>query len=103
MRFLIVRNLITHTWCQRKSPAIFQFRFEFPFNTKDDVALGTPMIREIARCVFDHANTDAAAVLSTPIGGASRAAVCRWFNLRPVSDRKGEARNLHNILSLWRI
>jgi len=95
MRFRIVRDLIAYAWFEHVSPTVFQFSFEMALNTEDYVALGTPMIREIAGRVLNHANADAAEVPSAPIGHATLAFVFGLFNLRPVRDSEGNARNLH--------
>jgi hypothetical protein len=95
VRFGIVRNLIAHAWFERKPPAILQLSFELALNTEEYVALGAPMIREIARGVLNHPNADAAKIASAPIGHATLALVFGLFNLRPVRDCQGDARNFH--------
>jgi hypothetical protein len=92
--FRIVRDLVAHAWFEREPATVFQFSVELALDAKEYVAFDTPMIRPIARRVFNHANAHAAEVLSAPIGRASLAFVFGGFNLRPIRDSEGDARNL---------
>ncbi len=98
MRFGVVCHLITHSWLEGESPAIFQFCVELTFDAEKDMAFHAPMICAVARRVFDHADSNAAEFLGAPEGRAALSFVFGGFNLRPVRYVERDIRNLHDPL-----
>ena len=63
-----IRDLIAHARLQIKNATIFEFGPQRAAQTQQDVTLFTPVIREIAGCVFDHSDPDGAELLCPPKG-----------------------------------
>src|SRR5947209_6846218 len=95
MRLGAIRYLIADPRSELKAPAIAQLRFHGAGEAKEDVALFTPVIREIPGRVFDHANANGAELLRTPQRDAGFAGVLGGFDGAPVGDAKGEVGDLH--------
>ena len=95
MGFGVVADLIVHSGCKNERSTILEFCVQFPFKAQQNVALRAPVICDIARCVFDHSDSNLAEVASSP-GGMTRVPfvnIC--FDLGPISGAERNVGHLH--------
>ena len=59
------------------------------------MTFNAPVVCQITRSIFDHANSDLAEVLGAPVGGAALALVFRWVDAGPVRSSEGDAQKFH--------
>ena len=97
MGFRIVGDLITHAGRQNKFPAILQLRMQLSLKAKQNMALFAPMVRQVARRVFDQAHPDRAKILGSPIGGTGLAAMFHWRDGGPIRGAKWDVGHIHEL------
>ncbi len=73
--FSVVGNLVTHAGSQRKDATVFQLGVELAVNTEENVPLDTPVVCQIARRVFDHADANGAECTGSPVRNTAFALV----------------------------
>src|SRR6187431_1736175 len=95
MGFGVIRYLVAHAGLQDKSSTVFELGMKLAFSAQDDVPFDAPVIREIARRVFDHAYADDSEMLRAPVGEAALAFVLGRLDFRPVSGSEWNVRHLH--------
>ena len=95
MRLGGIRNLVAHAGHESEFPAVFEFGVKLTFKTHQNVSLAAPVVRQIARGIFDHANPDVPEVDGSPICRARLARVFRRFDARPIRDHERNASYLH--------
>lgn len=96
MGFGVVGNLVTHSRLQNESPSILELGVQFAFEAEQDVAFFAPVIGDITRRVFDHADADSTELAGAPVGAAAFARVLSPFDLRPISRCEWYLRHVHD-------
>jgi len=62
-----VAYLITHSRAKNFHAPVFQFSLKFTFETQNYMALFTPVIRQVARRVFNDSDANIAELSSPPM------------------------------------
>jgi len=70
MRLGIVGNLKAHAGSQHERPAVFEPCVQLAFKTEKDVPLRAPMICDVPRRAFHHAQANGATFDGAPAGNA---------------------------------
>ncbi len=86
-----VTYVIALAGLKREPPAALNFRFEQAAEAEHDVALGTPVIGEIAGRILDHAHSDVSEGLRAPEREAGLAGMGGGLERVPRGSRHGEA------------
>lgn len=84
VRLRMVRNLITDSGCEDEGPTVGQQGFQLPVQAQENVPLFTPMIRNISRRVFHHANAQRAKLSRPPCCGPAVAGMAARLDLGPI-------------------
>jgi hypothetical protein len=84
MRFRVVCDLITHTRFENEFPTVSNLCVQLAFQTKEDVPFDAPVVRSIASCVLDHADTNGTEVTRAPVRNAAFAFVFRPLDASPI-------------------
>ncbi len=95
MGFGIVGNLVTHAREKLENTAIFKFGVKLAVHAQKDMAFCAPMICQITRCVFDHADADVTKDLRSPIGDTAFTWMLSTCNIRPISRPERYGIDLH--------
>ena len=98
MGFSVISNLVALAGAKRKGSAIFELCMEFSIETQQNVAFNAPMICQVARCVFDHADSDRAEILCFPVSNACFTRMMRGGDSAPVRCRKRDLVDFHRVL-----
>jgi hypothetical protein len=70
---------------------------QFALQAKQYVTFAAPMVCDLARSVFDHANPNGAEMLCAPVRSATVALVRSSIDARPIGGAKRNARHVHEI------
>lgn len=62
----IVGNLIAHAWGEYEAAPVLQFRVQFAFQAKQDMAFAAPMIGKVARAVLHDPHTNIPKLSTAP-------------------------------------
>lgn len=92
-----VGDLVAHARREDVSGAIAQLDVELTFQAEEDVALHTPVIRQIPGHVLDHPDPDIAKRPGAPEGGAGVAGMLGRSDLRPVSRSERDVAHFHRL------
>ena len=95
MRFGVVGDLVALAGLQGEGATVFQFGQQLALHAKQDMAFDAPMIGQVPRCVFDHADPDGAEVLGPPIGHAGVAGMLGRRVSGSIGGAEGNVGHLH--------
>src|SRR4051812_29635493 len=103
MRLRVVRHLVAHARLEHEHTAILELRVQLAFHAEQDVPLDAPVIRPVARAVFDEPHADGAELARAPAGRAALAWMRGLLDAGPVGGAEGDAGHFHaRILVRWR-
>ncbi len=95
MRFRVVGDLVAHSGPECEAASAGEFGFELAFEAKENMALGTPVVGEVASRVLDHPDSDRAEVSCPPKSESGFAWVPGSGNGGPIRRPKGYLVQLH--------
>ncbi len=78
MGFGAICDLVALAGAQSEGPPIFEFCLKTSLQNQQNVPLPAPVVRQVARRVFDHSNTDAAELSCSPVRFPAFAWVNFW-------------------------
>ncbi len=100
MSFSVICDLIALAGAKSKASAVLELCMEFAIEAQQNVAFETPMVCQIARRVFDHADPDLPEILGPPVGNACLTRMMSGSDLAPVGGSEGDFVDFHCFLEV---
>src|SRR5436305_883994 len=100
MWFYVVGHLVAHARPEGEDATILQLGAQLALDTKEDMALVTPVVRHVPGSVLDHPNAYITELLGAPVGDTALTFVLATLHLRPVRSTERDTGDVHNLLPL---
>lgn len=98
MRLGVVGHLVAHAGQQGEATAVFQLGVQLALQAQQHVAFAAPVVGQVARRVFHHANADGAELAGAPVGDAGLSGMGCGLDGRSVGDAEGNVVDVHGAL-----
>ena len=91
----VIGNLIAHSRCEPKPSAVGELGLEIAGQTKQHMTFPAPMVRAVARRIFDHSNANRTEMARPPSRRSRFTGVLGRFDRGPVRGTKGDLAQDH--------
>ena len=96
MGLSIIGNLVAHARPQDERTAVAKLSTQFAFETEQNVALGAPVICDVASRILDHPDPDLAKLARSPMRDTTFSFMLGHCNLRPISCAERQFIDFHD-------